>query len=199
MLGYYVDGGIIGSDYTVCKLVSILELLAECDGHSGDSELVVIDVWYDPATLHWVTDRIALSAHTIYHEKVRAEFTPYVFGANYPDVLGGYPEVWVAIRKHSNYFDDASCDAGSGDPVFAFDECPGNGKLFRPDTGTLRNIGSRGHQFLNCVESDDIFHLDPFPVPPAECLWTYSNFFGWQIDRTTTSTGYGTRLAVWGF
>lgn len=59
-LAYYFDLGLTGFDYWECKAVSLWELIGECDGHHGDSEHVVLDLYYVPSTQHWLLDKAHL-------------------------------------------------------------------------------------------------------------------------------------------
>lgn len=202
MFGYYVDEGVQGNnDYLACKAVTFWEVLGECDGHSGDSEWVVLNVYYNGATEHWLLDKAVLSHHL---GKITASrgVKEYPTGFAYSRRLGADPIIWVAQGKHANYPSQSACDAGNGggylvDLLFSFDTCGGNNLFFRASTGGPRNIGSNGTRLLNCVASQDPFHQDPVRDP--ECFWTAQYFFGWQIDQTTHADGYKFALKDIGF
>jgi hypothetical protein len=201
LLGYYFDLGLINSnDYIACKLSSVGGILASCDGHHGDSEHIVLTLSYNSTTRHWLLDRAALSHHDGYIQTTKPK------GALYPSMqwgnkIGGAPLIWVAQGKHANYPTQAACDAGNGggfliDLVFSYDTCSGNNSFYTPNSGGQRNIGSQLQQLKGCVPSENPFYQVP---RREECFWSASRFYGWQIDRTTSSTGYRAHLIRWGF
>jgi hypothetical protein len=57
---YYLDAGTRYEQVSNCLLNFAF---AYCNGHTGDSEFILIDVQYDFGTYHWVVDSIFLSAH----------------------------------------------------------------------------------------------------------------------------------------
>lgn len=58
---YYVDRG---STHPLCNN-SIGD--GPCSGHFGDSEAIALDIYFDPATQHWVLHRAFYSAHDHYN------------------------------------------------------------------------------------------------------------------------------------
>jgi hypothetical protein len=60
MLSYYDDAGNLNDDYCLYGTFSW------CAGHPGDSEAIVLEVWYDYTTQHWILNDAILSQHTGY-------------------------------------------------------------------------------------------------------------------------------------
>jgi hypothetical protein len=201
MLGYYYDFG-VQEGYTSCKLSSLGEILAECDGHHGDSEHVLVTVYYEPDTKHWVIDRLQLSHHGGYITGNRGT-NEYPMGIQYAlKKLGRNAIIWVADGKHANYPSQAACDAGNGggflvDLVFSYDTCEGNNSFFTFTAPASRNVGSGRVRLIDCVLSQNPFYQDP--PHPQECFWSNALFTGWQIDQTTWATGYRKPLDDWGY
>jgi hypothetical protein len=202
LLGYYFDLGVQGSNnYAACKLVSFWNLLGDCDGHHGDSEHVVLTIYYNPSTRHWLLEQEALSHHFGYIQVTPAKVLGYP-NIQYAGRLGTAPLIWVAQGKHANYTNQQACEDGNGggylvDLVFSFDTCGGNNSFFTPTAGGNRNIGSQQRQLINCVASQNPFYQNPPRLP--ECFWSAPKFFGWQLDHTTSSDGYIIHLRRWGF
>lgn len=198
LLGYYVDLGVVDRDYENCKLSTLGEVLAECDGHHGDSEHVILDVYYDEGTSHWLLEHAQLSRHGDYNVIDRGN-KAYPSAFQYSARVGVDPIIWVAQQKHANYPNQSLCDAGSQVPVigflFPFDHCGGANYFFRAEAAGNRNIGSNSMRLIDCVQSQSVFLKDN----PAECLWSRSTFTGWQLDHTTSSEGYGSQLRSKGF
>ncbi len=88
-LGYYVDLGVF-ERYTECKFSTIGEILAECDGHHGDSEFIWLDVNYRNALQHWVLSSAKYSHHT---DALEMPTNPegYASFLQWKDKLGGAP------------------------------------------------------------------------------------------------------------
>lgn len=201
-LAYYVDLG-VSEGYTGCKFASFGELLADCDGHPGDSEAIVLDVWFNGASDHWLLDGAKLSYHGNYNVYSRGS-NYYPTALSYNRRLGADPNVYVAKWKHSNYRNDSDCDAGNGGGqviqwVFQFDDCPGNTSSYIVDAFGNRNLGSNVVRLIDCVMSVDPYYQDP--VHPSECFWSAAHFYGWQLDQTTGDdpAGYGGLLRAQGF
>jgi hypothetical protein len=200
--GYYFDLGVVNhNDYTACKLSSIGGILASCDGHHGDSEHVVLDIYYNSTTRHWILSYAALSHHSGYIQATKPKLAPYP-ALQWGGRIGSAPLIWVALGKHANYPTQAACDAGNGggflvDLIFSYDTCGGNNSFFTAPTGGQRNLGSQQRQLRNCIASENPF----YQVPPRdkECFWTANKFYGWQLDKSTSSTGHIAHLRRWGF
>lgn len=202
-VGYYVDLG-VPEDYTACVLVTAGQVIADCDGHSGDSEAIILDIYWMGGTVkHWVLDKAQYSYHGRYNVYSRG-LNKYPKQLTYGRKLGADPVAYVAKWKHSNYKSDAECDAGNGggdivNLVFDFDDCPGNTSTFLLDAFGSRNLGSDDVRLLDCVTSEDPMHEAPPRAP--ECFWSASNFYGWQLDQVSGEdpTGYGALLRQQGF
>jgi len=197
-IAYYFDAGVISPEYSLCKLVGPV---VECDPHNGDSEHIVLDIYFDSSTLHWVVDHIWYSKHTTYNEIPRKTNKPYPL-ITYLGAQGGYPLAWVSRNKHANYTSQSTCDAGGGVPdillwMFPWDDCGGNNSVDRIDALGNRNLGSNSQRLLNCVNSGNYFYQDP--PHPQECFWSASRFYGWQSDHSTSADGYGDKLRYFGF
>jgi hypothetical protein len=200
--GYYIDLGVVETEMTACRASTLGEILAECDGHHGDAEAVVLDVRYNTTTSHWVLVQADYSTHTDY---LHMDTGPkgYALRLQYKTQPGGAPIVWVATYKHANYPTQQTCDAGGGAPwplveLFPFDTCEGADQWFRADAQGTRNLGSNGVRLIDCVYSMNPFYQDP--AHPPECFWSWSRFYGWDIDHSTyAEPGYGSRLRSFGF
>lgn len=181
-LGYYFDLG------TTADCI----ILSACNGHSGDSEYIYLDLRYNPTAKHWYLVGGRLSVHTTY-----ITLTPgsagYPTSVAYPNVLGGYPQIFVARQKHANYPSRALCNSGS---FLSTDDCSSNDQSFRPEVLTHRNLGSSWHRLVNKVASTYSFYQNPVRY---EYMWTSLYFYGWQLDHTTHAKGYGEILRPLGF
>jgi hypothetical protein len=199
-LAYYFDLGTIPEELTACRLSSLGDVVADCDGHHGDSENIVLDLRYNTSTQHWLVAEAKLSHHTDIIV-VKGGPSGYPTLLSYPNKVAGYPQIFVARQKHANYPSRQSCNAGGGAPwplviVVPFDDCSPNSQLFRPEINPLRNLGSNAKRRVDCVASFNFFYQIPVR---KECMWSATRFYGWQIDRTTSATGYGTLLRAQGF
>jgi hypothetical protein len=177
LLSYYFDDGTVG-----CKWG-----LVWCGGHYGDSEAVWLDLYYNPASQHWVLDRAEYSAHSRNNIYTRGA-GPYPAALHYPGKSGGHPRAFVAYRKHANYANDASCDAGNS----GLDDCRAD-RYQRVSAGSARNIGSRSVRLVDCVRSS--FYT---ARTRTECYWTVKRFRGWQT-RVPDADSYSDKLTAFGF
>lgn len=190
---YYVD---CGWDLPVCRLTWWL-----CDGHAGDSEIVLVDVAFGERTERWATERIFLSAHCFGRSDGRCRW--YAgrdlerFG--WADgVPRGAPVVWVAHGKHAHYPSREACDAGH----WGYDGCDGNTAARRfPIAAPRQNVGSREVPFAtgkgtDCVGGDDLpWRSTRVDAEAVECFWDpEARFRGWQVGVGDGSTGYGRYL-----
>lgn len=201
-IAYYFDLGVISSKHALCELGD--GWLTECDMHNGDSESIVLDVYFNPTTSHWLVDRAWYSHHkTPYNEFGKLPAKPYPLALTYPGKKGGAPLAWVARNKHANYQSQAACNNGGGGGsvvviIFPFDDCTGNNTIVRLDAFANRNLGSNSHRFIDCVNSTNPFYQDP--AHPNECFWSRSLFYGWQLDHTTEDVeAYGPKMRSFGF
>lgn len=170
---YYWDCGV------PAQRISLCHLSASCDPHTGDSEFIIVDVRYDPSSNHWVTQTSFLSAHCLTSADGdcrwwdRASFQ-WVDAKRY-----GAPVVWVAERKHANYYSLGQCQTGG---FAGFDTCEFNSAGHRfPIVYTQQNIGSRATPLRDCAPP---FWSSQLTNPQAiECMWNTtqrSRFDGWQ-------------------
>lgn len=202
-IGYYVDLGVAPSTIG-CEVVSIGEIFADCDGHGGDSEMIALDVRWDPATQHWLLDEARYSFHGGYSTYRRGS-NAYPTQLTYPQHPAAHPTAWVAYGKHANYRNQSECDAGNGGGdivnwVFSFDSCEGNNAFFRFDAYGNHNLGSDDHRLLNCIETTDPVYLSLNPRPAPECFWSAQHFFGWQLyPWGQPPASYGDQLRDLGF
>jgi hypothetical protein len=197
-LGYYFDLGTV--PLAQCKLSTVGELIAECSGHHGDSEHIILDLRYNTTTKHWYLAGGKLSRHEDYIT-LTAGSAGYTTMVSYPDKVGGYPQIFVARQKHANYPSRQSCNDGGGAPwplieLFPFDDCSPNDQVFFPDVIASRNLGRYTHRLLDRVASTYSFYQDP---PRYEYMWSSGYFYGWQLDHTTHAKGYGELLLAQGF
>ncbi len=187
-----------GWDLPVCRVTGWL-----CDGHPGDSEVVVLDAAYDPTAGRWSTERVFLSAHCHGRSDGRCRW----FGGRELERFGwaegaarGAPVVWVASGKHGGYPSRAACGGGH----WGYDGCGGNRAARRfPVVSPRQNAGSRERPFpagggRECVRAAEL----PWPLPGAdparaECFWTgEGEFRGWQEPGGGAgATPYGRYLA----
>ena len=192
---YYRDCGWTG---TACVV-----RLGQCGSHSGDSELIVLDV--EPSTNgDWRTTAVFLSAHCFGRSDGRCR---WYRGADLDSFewLGGtrfgVPRVWVARGKHANYPTQDSCDSGH----WFLDSCDGNAIQMRfPVLTTRQNIGSRQHPLPG---GDGCIVAAELPLPGGavaeqarECPWSDAQAFtGWQSTpargAATPYSRYLTRVA----
>lgn len=196
-IAYYFDLG-VPETFPPCYVV-------ECPGHHGDSEHIVLDIYFNASTGRWILDHAWYSHHeTPYNEFDRGHLSKkaYPQALTYPGNLGGYPLSWVARGKHANYSTQSACNDGGGGGsiitvLFPWDDCTGNNSMARLDALGSRNLGSNGHRLIDCVSSVNPFYQDP--PHPQECFWSAGSFYGWDLDHSTDSPGYGGKLRSFGF
>jgi hypothetical protein len=178
LLSLYRDLGTVG-----CDLGIVL-----CGGHYGDSEILVLDVYYRGATGHWLLDQAIYSAHGVYniYPRLLADYP----GMNFPAKPGGYPRAFLSLRKHAGYRSDRECDAGE----LGLDECTSDARV-RVAAGPARDIGSRA---FHLASQDCIPGSTAAPAGQTECYWTERPFGGWQ-GRTPTGSAYSPILETFGF
>ena len=181
LLSYYFDDGLPG-----CPFGPIL-----CGGHYGDSEDIVLDLYYNAGTQHWVLHQAMYSVHGNYYTYPRT-LTAFPITLYYPGKPGGYPRVYVSFRKHANYGSDQECDAG----VFTTDDCKANTFLQLIPTAA-KNIGSRASHTSaqDCMASTNPLYSGN---GVTECYWTNRSFGGWQ-GKTPKASAYSPKLSALGF
>jgi hypothetical protein len=162
--------------------------LVICGGHYGDSEFIVLDLYYQSSSRHWVLDQAIYSAHGFYN------FYPRLLGAypsmNFPERKGGNPRAFVALRKHALYRSDTECDDGE----LGLDECKADTRQ-RISSDASLDIGSRETHTAtqDCVRSATFLSSTA-----VECYWTTRAFGGWQ-GKTPKAGAYSPMLASFGF
>jgi hypothetical protein len=162
--------------------------LVTCGGHYGDSETIVLDVYYNSSSRHWVLDQAVYSAHGFYNLYPRF-FTAYP-SMNYPARKGGYPRAFLALRKHALYRSDTECDHGE----LGLDECKADTYQRVAAAGSL-DIGSRGgHTAVQDCGRSTVFTSSA----AVECYWTVRAFGGWQ-GKSPKAGAYSSVLSVFGF
>lgn len=197
LLAYYKD---CGTPSTIFCDISVSG--DRCLGHQGDSEFIVVDLYWDEATNHWVVHHAFLTAH--YTESGfldpflgPADASQIAYNLEWLDVQGGRFLVWVAEGKHGNYPSKSSCNGGgylSLDTCARHDTLSANTELFAWDAN--RNLGSSTRKLINCVRA---VGTEAYFRTRTECFWTDQHFMGWwpytgTIDPATVSRGYKSDL-----
>jgi len=168
-------------------------------GHRGDSEFIGVDLAFEPATNHWVTQRVFFSSHCGYNG------LDYYCGWRENDVLytqkaRGAPKVYVSEAKHGNYPTVAICNEAY---IFSPEHCDASTVPYRFPTASIRdNIGSRSYQMPWGERCPQARRSMPGLVDPdaRECLWDTDSggpgFRGWVYDwaLSGSSTRYGNLL-----
>jgi hypothetical protein len=178
LLALHFDLGVYGCSFG----------LVICGGHYGDSETIVLDVYYNSVSRHWVLHQAVYSAHGVYnlYPRLLAAYP----SMNFPDRKGGYPRAFLALRKHALYRSDTECDDGE----LGLDECKAD-TVQRVAAGSSLDLGSRGGHspVQDCVRSTIL------PASTAiECYWTSRPFGGWQ-GRNPKAGAYSSVLSFFGF
>ena len=196
LLSYYVDRGPTTSwcNNNVGDQYDPNVWRAACEGHDGDSEWIVLDVYYNSsANGRWFLEQAIYSAHTGANTYQKGS-AAYPLALSYPGNAGGYPRVYVAYQKHANYGSDSACDNGS---IVATDEC--NADLFeRVVAGNNLNLGSRAvhTSAQNCwPSSNPIYSSNGI----KECYWSMDQFLGWHVGYSGGGSEYSPKLGGMGF
>jgi len=152
--------------------------------HDGDSEFLIFTVSYKNGW--WRLSTVYLSAHwgvtgwDASSLRSTGEF-------EHPDGnIYGRPKIWIAEDKHANYSSQQKCDEGANYQ----DNCdqPINALEIHSAIAD-RNVGNResgSTQLLNCV----VRTAYGGGGTRQECLWTDSEFTGWQNVHEKNSTAY---------
>jgi hypothetical protein len=162
-----------------------------CAAHAGDSELIVVQVRYHPAT-RWVAEAIFLSAHCFGRSDGRCRWyrgNELRHFAWVGGILRSAPRIWVAKGKHGNYPSRRECDTGH----WYYDSCDGNSVAYRfPVVSSAQNVGSRKHPLPHGKPSNPAgcFSAEQLPLPSRaidagtrECFWNPAlPFRGWQRE-----------------
>ena len=172
-------------------------------GHRGDSEFLVFDL-APPRNRSegdkWVLTYAFLSAH--YRERrcflicVDFDSSSLVHGGRIEQDSDGRPVIWVAYKKHANYYSENACDNGA----HFFDTCDNNtdSRYF----GVVAN-GNLGQYFYPAYASCSVPSRHLGLRDRSECMWTWNTtrarFYGWQAREGGGARAYGNLLADFGF
>ena len=178
LLSLYRDLGTVG-----CNLGLLV-----CGGHFGDSEILVLDVYYRGDTGHWILDQAIYSAHGVYN--VYPRLLAAYPSMNFPAKAGGYPRAFLSLRKHAGYRSDRECDAGE----LGIDECATDTRV-RVAADAALDLGSRA---FHTASQDCVPGRTSATAEQTECYWTDRAFGGWQ-GRTPKGTAYSSILSFFGF
>jgi hypothetical protein len=148
-----------------------------CAPHSGDSEMIVVEVQRDTPASAWSVTGVFLSAHCFgrgsrscrwYRDEDLSQFEWY----------GPAPVVWVAEGRNANYPSWQSCNAGHR----TMDTCARHDASYRFPVRPAGNVGSRKLPAWSdgCLAGDPVGQgaVDPERI---ECFWDPVVLFrGWQ-------------------
>lgn len=202
LISYYRDAG---SSTWGCSIPSFPPFYyrpPSCDGHNGDSEAIVLSVYYDYPTLHWILGAATYSQHedpTTYSRFLPGGLPPTKYPTNleYPSHPGAYPRAYVSQGKHANYNSQSECNSGG---TLGSDTCVDVNTSERLPAGDVYNLGSRSHHTIDCVVSRDPSYIY-YGSGRTECAWTYQRFRGWMPTTIggDDSDPCSPKLADWGF
>ncbi len=187
-LSYYTDDG-PSTSWCNNNIIDLFDRQA-CPGHFGDSEIIVLDVYYSVAWKHWVLDCATYSAHRGYNLYCRG--TAAYPSLVYPTKAGGAPRSYVAYKKHANYGSESGCDAGA---KLGTDTCTPS-RYERVFAGGNVNIGSRSYH--NSGQDCWLSTNSLYQNGRTECYWTDKRFSGWQ-NGLPDADAYDPRLREFGF
>jgi hypothetical protein len=192
LLGYYRDAG---SDAYICNLPPPL-WHSSCEGHNGDSETIILEVYYSVDTSHWILWKAKYSQHTGYGVYSKG-LSAYPTKLHFPTHPGAHPRAYVAEGKHANYRSAAECNSGG---AFGTDTCGQVNTAARVVVSSAWNVGSSSVPLLDCVVSRDPGYIY-YGSGRQECFWANQNFRGWIPTSIggASSTPYRTRLNDGGF
>ncbi len=188
LLSYYLDQG---SSLFWCGVPFIGGL---CTLHNGDSEEIVLDLYYDIDSFHWILDKAHYSRHGNWPAYERLG-NPYPMALEYPGRAGGYPRSWVAKSKHANYPTQASCNGGN-------DTCAQNSAGKRVFVSAATNLGARNS---HSSAQDTVVSANPsyqyYGSGKTEAYWTGADFRGWipLSIGGPASSAYSGHLTYFGF
>lgn len=174
-----------------------------CGAHTGDSELILLDV-APREDGQWMTTGVFLSAHCLGGRDARCRWYRGSALGEFDWVserAGGAPRVWVARDKHAHYPSAAACRRGH----WGRERCDRPGASFRfPVLTAAQNIGSRAfprHGAGGCVSALGLPAASGLAAATGvECVWDVQRAFrGWQGDEVGPSpTAYGALLHWFG-
>lgn len=169
-----------------------------CSAHPGDSEIIVVQMRYDPGTRRWAADAIFLSAHCLGRSAGRCRWYAGDQLRHFTWVAGarrGAPRIWVAKGKHANYPSARECDSGH----WYYDSCSGNADAYRfPIRSSAQNLGSRRHPLPERDTAPGCLAAERLPLSSVgtdrgrvECFWDQrAPFRGWQPAQGDGATAY---------
>ncbi len=166
------------------RIAYLLSYYKDCGAgaHRGDSEMITVQVTYNPNTQHWHFMKAFLTAHYLSANSNSLWYTPSSLQFPTGDTLD-YPRVFVSKNKHANYR-SSSCGAPGN---LTFDECPAPYDTGRVKVFASHNIGGDIHQFIDCRESINPLY---WTNGREECFHTNTTFRGWQTAGTGSATAY---------
>jgi hypothetical protein len=180
---YYLDDGVRYDQLDLCLAV-FGSPASWCAGHTGDSEFILIDVYYDFATHHWVSDKVFLSAHCETPSGNECTWYTNLSIFEWRDgMTRGAPVVWVSEKKHANYPSQNACNSGVTVGFVELEHCEFNtiDQVF-PVVYTQQNIGSRTTPLRDCAPA--FWGSAETSAGWEECLWQAPQYFerfnGWQ-------------------
>jgi len=195
LFSYYRD---LGSYQYSCT--PPLKLADSWGCHNGDSESIWLLLGYDATTSHWVLQKAYYSAHDGWNVS-SVDATHGDAAIEYPvPPGGGYPRVWIAEKKHANYFSQGSCNYGNMQFGLAWDWCGDDNSSTRLAWNNSWNIGSESHPWVNGVVSRDPTY-EYNGRGRVECYWTERSFRGWVPDDIGggQASSYLSKLLHFGF
>lgn len=146
-----------------------------CDGHEGDSEIIVVDVARASAGEPLAVEGVFLSAHCYGRSDGRCRW----YGPDAFQWVGQHPVVWVAEGKNAHYPSRRACDSGH----WGFDTCDRNAAAYPYPLSPDRNVGSRGVPLPRAP--DEGCHPVGFDAADAGpggrlCVWSDPGYGGWR-------------------
>lgn len=190
LLSYYRDHG--SNTYT-CSLPFAP---SSCYGHNGDSETLLLDIYYNAVTEHWVLETAWYSAHGHYNVYSRGS-KAYPTTLTYPTHPGANPRAWVSMGKHANYNSQSSCNSGG---TLGTDDCGSNNTSVVLEWSADWNLGSSTSPLIDCVASRNLAY-EYYGSGRFECYWTGTEFSGWIPNYIggARASNYGPQLTAAGF
>jgi hypothetical protein len=164
-----------------------------CEGHSGDSEFVAIDVVRAGDNV-WRTERVFLSAHCFdtLDQDCRWYSGPDLDRFDWEGGRYAAPVIWVAEGKGANYPSRSDCDRGH----LFYDTCDRNDVRQRyAIVSQAQNIGSPmspAGEAGGCVSWKHTGIVSAKVAPGTyECFWKAAAAFrGWQQPARGSATPY---------
>jgi hypothetical protein len=168
-----------------------------CSGHTGDSEVIALDLSREPDG--WRVAGVFISAHC------RGAVGKACRWARADDLAAfawdAGPRVWVARDKHAHYASRGACESAK----WRRERCADSPVEVRfPVVDERQNIGARGRSPFGpdgCVTERDLPLGGGRRSSSRECLWSVEGSFrGWQDEaRGPAPQPYGAILAALGF